>query len=247
MLIYPYKPASKSAKALSELLGARRIKHNNSRFIGRARKTVINWGCSSLPPEVMKCNVINRPEAVSLCANKLRFFQHLADTDVAIPEWTQDMDIAREWTEGSTVVERHVLTGNSGAGIRLVDNPEEVQQAPLYTKYKPKKAEYRVHVFRGEVLLVQQKVKRADVPADEINWKIRNHDGGFIFQQNNIEVPDGIIEQSIAAVQHVGLDFGAVDIIYNKREDLSYVLEINTAPGLMGTTGERYAEAFRRV
>ena len=58
---------------------------------------------------------------------------------------------------------------------------------------------------------------------------------------------DGIIEQSIAAVQHVGLDFGAVDIIYNQREDSSYVLEINTAPGLMGTTGERYAEAFGNI
>jgi D-alanine-D-alanine ligase-like ATP-grasp enzyme len=40
------------------------------------------------------------------------------------------------------------------------------------------------------------------------------------------------------------LDFGAVDIIYNAKRNECYVLEVNTAPGLEGTTVEKYATKF---
>ena len=42
----------------------------------------------------------------------------------------------------------------------------------------------------------------------------------------------------------VGLKFGAVDLIWNELENKSYVLEINTAPGLTGATLEKYAQAI---
>jgi len=51
---------------------------------------------------------------------------------------------------------------------------------------------------------------------------------------------------ALAAVSALGLDFGAVDIIYNEHENQYYVLEVNTAPGLEGTTVEKYAEAFAK-
>ena len=76
--------------------------------------------------------------------------------------------------EGNTVVARTILNGNSGAGIVLVENEEQLVDAPLYTVYIPKKQEYRVHVFRGQVLDVQRKARKQDVPDDEVNWKIRN-------------------------------------------------------------------------
>jgi glutathione synthase/RimK-type ligase-like ATP-grasp enzyme len=51
----------------------------------------------------------------------------------------------------------------------------------------------------------------------------------------------------LAAVSALGLDFGAVDIIWNEREDKCYVLEVNTAPGLQGSTLENYANAIMEV
>ena len=42
----------------------------------------------------------------------------------------------------------------------------------------------------------------------------------------------------------VGLKIGAVDIIWNELENKCYVLEINTAPGLEGTTLVKYTEAI---
>ena len=72
MLIYPYNPKSASAKVLSKALSARRIKHNSTTFIGRARKKVINWGACNVPDEVMKCQVWNHPHSVEVCADKQR-------------------------------------------------------------------------------------------------------------------------------------------------------------------------------
>ena len=48
------------------------------------------------------------------------------------------------------------------------------------------------------------------------------------------------------AVEALGLDFGAVDIMYH--ENTFYVLEVNTAPGLTRTrTLEAYANEIRRL
>ena len=49
------------------------------------------------------------------------------------------------------------------------------------------------------------------------------------------------------AIKVLGLDFGAVDIIYNKQEDKWYVLEVNTAPGIYGTTLDKYVNAIMRA
>jgi len=42
------------------------------------------------------------------------------------------------------------------------------------------------------------------------------------------------------------LDFGAVDVVFNSKEKLAYVLEINTAPGLTGSTLDGYVERLRK-
>jgi glutathione synthase/RimK-type ligase-like ATP-grasp enzyme len=47
------------------------------------------------------------------------------------------------------------------------------------------------------------------------------------------------------AVAALGLDFGGVDVIWNERRQMAYVLEVNTACGLEGQTVNDYAEAFR--
>ena len=51
---------------------------------------------------------------------------------------------------------------------------------------------------------------------------------------------------AVDCVNHIGLDFGAVDIIYNNRDDVCYLLEVNTAPGLQGTTLEKYKDAVEK-
>ncbi len=250
MVIYPYKAGSQSAKDLAGGLGAKRIKHEGSKFKGRAGKVVINWGSSKLPAELTKCRVINKPEAVATAANKLSFFAAIVE-HASVPNYTTKRDEALAWVlEGKVVVARTILNGNSGAGIVLVEREVDLVDAPLYTEYVPKKQEYRVHVFNGEVIDVQRKARKQDVPDDEVNWKIRNMANGFIFARGEDalgNVPQDVIDQAVLAVETLGLDFGAADVIYNDKQAKAYVLECNTAPGLTGTTLEKYVKAFKNI
>jgi len=45
---------------------------------------------------------------------------------------------------------------------------------------------------------------------------------------------------ALQACQALGLNSGAVDIIWNEKENKCYVLEVNTAPGIEGTTCKKY-------
>lgn len=246
MILYPYKPGSESSKALADALGIKRISHRNSRFKGSPDKVVINWGASDVPEEVAKCNILNKPEAVAIACNKLDFFEE-AGRMARIPAYTTDIDEARQWYEdGHDILCRTKLNGYGGDGIVLTSEHQGVVEAPLYVLYIPKKSEYRVHVFRGQVVDVQRKARRSDVPDDKINWKIRNMEGGFVFARGEAlgDVPEDVLIHSVYAVSACGLDFGAVDVIFNEKHQKAYVLEVNTAPGLSGATLEGYVKRF---
>lgn len=245
MLIYPYRKGSKSVKALREA-GFKTIKLENSRFKGRENKVVVNYGSSRLPEEVLKCRVINSPEAVSKAANKLLAFKAMAEYGVRVPFFTESL-VEAQRIVGQSVVVRHKLTGHSGEGIEIVKLTDILPEAPLYVQYIKKKEEYRVHVFMGEVIDVQRKARKREVPDEEVNWQVRNLDGGFIYAREGVELAEEPCLQAIAAVEALGLDFGAVDIIWNENSDTYYVLEVNTAPGLTGTTLGKYVEAFKGV
>lgn len=250
LIVYPYKPGSNSARELARALGAKRISHKNSRFRGKPEKTVINWGASNVPEEVGKCTLINSPDAVKRASDKLKFFEN---AECRTPWWTTSWIEAVEFKEeeNATIVVRHVLNGHSGEGIELVEPGEYMpEDAPLYTAYVPKKNEYRVHIFRGQVIDVQRKARKRDVPDDQVNWKVRNNANGFVFARNGEalgEVPEDVLLQATDAVTSLGLDFGAADVVFNERSGLAFVLEVNTAPGLEGTTLENYTAAFNAL
>lgn len=248
-MIYSYNFASESAKLLSEATGFKRIKPEGSKFKGSKNKFVINWGSSEVPEEVEKCMIINHPNAVKIAANKLKFFYHVKDT-VSIPEFTKEVEEAKQWVEnGDTVFGRKTLTGHSGEGIFILREESDFKNAPIcpvYTKYIPKKDEYRVHVVMDEIVDVRRKAIRQGVNPKAINFKIRSFNNGFIFVKNDVNPPKQVIEEALKAVKACGLHFGAVDVIFNNFRDKAYVLEVNTAPGLEGSSVETYAEAFKK-
>ena len=144
---------------------------------------------------------------------------------------------------------RETLTGHSGEGIVLIASQEEWDQyshtrAKMYVKYVPKKDEYRIHVSGGEVIDQQRKAKRSDFSAENVNWQVRNHHNGFVFVREGVEPPEAVIESALQSVSLCGLDFGAVDVIWNNHRSKAYVLEINTAPGLENTTADNYATSL---
>lgn len=250
LIIWAAKGMFKSAYKLKVALQAEIqrkvlvVRSNSPRFKARFSDVIINWG-NSRWPNFRLAECINDPDSISIAVNKLKTFQALTGK-CNIPEWTTDKEIAEDWIEADEnafVIGRKTLTGFGGKGIELFNQCVIKEAFPLYVKYKKKKEEFRVHVFKGEVIDITQKKKRKDFEG-EVNTKIRNYANGWVYCREAIEVPNDLQEQACIAIRSLGLDFGAVDIIWNEKENKSYVLEINTAPGLEGTTIESYKNAI---
>lgn len=250
MFIYPYKVGSKSVKNLKEGAGYKIIRREGSKYKGGSHKVVLNWGNRTLPEEVLKSEVLNFPPAVALASDKLAFFNAAHET-VQVPSFTTDKGLAHQWMadSGGTIVVRETLSGHSGEGIVLIDSENEWEEydhsrAKMYVEYIPKKEEYRVHVMGGQVIDVQRKARRNDFPNNAVNWKIRNHSNGFVFAREGVSPDKDVLDQSLKAIDATGLDFGAVDVIWNAHRGKAYVLEINTAPGLEGSTVLNYIKGL---
>lgn len=248
IFVLPYNSASASAKLLATALGATRLRTTNSRYRYRDGDVIICWGNTgkSLTREMNRAIIFNRPDAVSTATNKVLAFQAMIQAGVSIPPVTNDIMEARQWAqEGSKVVCRTIVDGHEGRGIVIATTPQEVVQAPLYTKYVKKRAEYRVHVVNGHAIAVQRKVLRKGI--ENPNFDVRNSANGFVFQRNNIDVPRQVVTEAINAVDAMDLYFGAVDVIWNDNQQMAYVLEVNTAPGIEGSTVQDYARAFNAL
>jgi len=242
--IEPYKLWSGGAKALGEHVGILRATPRQVRRHGDF-DVVINWGRSE---RRFNAKYINAPEAVAVASDKLRTAEALREHGVPSPDYTTDRKDVLVWQEeGHTVLCRTLLRASQGRGIVLVVPGQNVPYAPLYVKYVKKSTEYRVHVAFGKVVDVQQKKRRLEVPDDKVNWQIRNNHNGFVFARDGVVAPDSAREAAIRAVAALGLDFGAVDLGWNDKAGEPTVYEVNTAPGLEGSTLETYAKAFKEA
>lgn len=254
IFIAPYKMGSKSAKQLANTFGAKRIKTEGSSYKVKPSHVVLNWGRGEDFTDNISSVAINPPSAIAMVSNKLKFFLKMKEEGLEeiIPPFTDSLEQAIVWKEkADAVVERHKLQGHSGEGIRIVEGDMAVQVAPLYTKYLKKKDEYRIHCARVgndlKIFDIQRKARRKDTPDEEVNWQVRNHENGFIYARDGFEAPKSVLDVAAAIFSKTGLDFGAVDIIYNESQDRAYALEVNTAPGLEGTTLDNYVNVLSEI
>lgn len=249
--ILPYKPGSASVRKLKTALDAKLIKLTNSRYRPSDNHLVINWGNSTRPAVLEGVQLLNEPEAVAVASNKLKAFQVMKEAGVITVPFTTDRLETVNWLR--TYI-RTKLTGHSGEGIVVTEGEFDSNfvSAPLYTKGIENHGEYRVHVFDGEVILYQKKSRRVDGNGDVVTAEgedalVRNLATNWIYRTGHLERTERIEALAIQAVQALGLDFGAVDIIKDERGTV-YVLEVNTAPGISNTeTGEAYINAFKSL
>jgi len=242
--IEPYKTWSGGAKRLGRRAGILRATPRQIKRHGDF-DTIINWGRSE---RRFNGNYINEPEAVGNASDKSVAVGLFKQNKVPTPEFTSDAEEVRLWLtkNGWDVLARTLTRASGGRGIQLLraeENPK-VPKAPLYTQYVKKTDEYRVHVWQGEVIDVQQKRRNKAIPDERVNWQIRNHDNGFIYARGDVDCPKCVTDSAIRAVSALVLDFGAVDLGYNVKAGECTVYEVNTAPGLEGSTLDRYYSAL---
>lgn len=241
--IEPYKTWSGGARRLGQRAGILRATPQQVREHGDF-DLVINWGRTE---RRFNGDYLNEPEKVRNASDKLACCKIFKEHKVPTPEFTESKGHAQRWlNDGTTVVARKMLRASGGRGIVLCtpEGDTQLPAAPLYTKYIKKSDEYRIHVFDGRVIDSQQKRRNTDVPDDQVDWQIRNHDRGFIFARSDVSPPICVTDAAILAVSACGLDLGAVDIGYNRKRDKCRVYEVNTAPGLEGSTLDSYYTAL---
>lgn len=128
---------------------------------------------------------------------------------------------------------------NHMGGTDLLHPPA---QPDYFVKKETFVREFRVHSFKGRSIRAGVKQPREGF-AQPHEW-VRSWDGGWRISYDGATIRQAHRDIAHAAVNALGLDFGAVDI--GERADRSLVvLEVNRAPGLEGGTIAAYANAIR--
>lgn len=238
--LYKTRP-SDTAIALVRAKAIRRI------IPGKSKPTlVLNYGATKPLPNY-NGDYLNHPKAVQAAADKIKTFELLDEANISIVPWTTVKEEAQSWLEKSMVVARTLTRASEGRGAVFVSPGEELPNAPLYTKYIKKQAEFRVNVAFGTIINIRQKRRRTDFEG-EVNNLCRSHSNGWVFCSEGVDKNnEALCSLGISSVVALGLDFGAVDILYNAHYNAYYVLEVNSAPGMEGETLTNFIEALKNV
>jgi len=171
---------------------------------------------------------------------------------------------------------RTLLASHSGKGIIIVNEGDNIPPAQLYTEKLPIGEEYRLHFFRdydnmilsekpetnysfhadslkysNHLFHTQQKKKMTTEKLAELgftfNENVKSYENGWVFAINDIVPIKNVILQEIKMLaRNIPLDFFAIDVNIDKNGNWQ-VIEINTAPGLEGTTLEKYTQEFNNL
>jgi hypothetical protein len=180
--------------------------------------------------------------------NKLAQYEWFKQQGLSALEFTTSGYTANDWyAEGKVVFGRKYLNSSCGKGIIIFD-PSIVEgfapnNCPVYTVYKKKKREFRVHVFKDTVVSVVEKRKKVGW-TDQRDTKVRNLANGYIFCQQVENEPAGLRELALKVAGVSPSDFRGVDIGYNERNDELFIIEVNSAPGITGTNIRKYVEGI---
>lgn len=257
--IRPPRRASQSAREIAGRLGARLIRRTNSRYRYRPGHRIINWG-NPLPIDAPLTYVYNTPEAVALAIDKPSTWITLKTHGVPTVEYTWDHAEALRWMreDNARVMARRQLRASQGRGIEVYSRDGTAHTQPMfemfdeggvYVKvfgYNPQHVtEYRCAVCNGEVIDFAQKKRRSNHEG-RIDPYIRSHRNGWVFCREAVDLPDHAAIAATEAVEALGLDFGAVDLGVHGDGGVC-IYEVNTAPGIEGTSHTRWADALGQL
>lgn len=195
----------------------------------RRPQRMIRWGNRGESRFNAVGGVLNSRSALNDASNKGRSLELLTNAGISVPPAATRFD--GELLVGRT--ETHV----GGSGFYLITSQRDFDLARQhlhcthFMAYIPTQREYRIHVFNGAVIGAGEKLMSTDGTCTSLH--IRNVGTGWTFRYANIDrIPREAERAAVEAVQALGLNFGAVDLLKSTGNNL-YVLEVNTAPSLV--------------
>ena len=205
--------------------------------------------------------VIDNPEAIRTCSDKVNMYLHLMRSEVPIPR--TELLVRKELVPadamayferlGAQIVLKEPSTSNSHR-VKKVHRVEDfLQTARAYLKmadelvvqeYVESEEDWRIGVLNGRFLFASRYVlpRESDqvlaVDSEEIPYY-------GIEMVRDDEVPGGAIDLAIQACQAIGSGLFSVDI--KERQGKMYVIEVNDNPSLECGEGILYPDIFERI
>jgi carbamoylphosphate synthase large subunit len=254
-------------KMLASLHKGRVIGGYPNRFASTLRKNtpdcVINLGTTG---EISyKGKIVNPRDMVRSASNKRAARIAFQEADVPAPQlFLRGSDV----TKAELPVIGRTSYHNKGKGFWFCKTLAEVQRAvergaTHFLEFVPKTREYRVHAFCKKKAFGKEDRKADDYASVKLVEKVwqgkdkpdpkkvqKNHEFGWVFlgqqdrREEELDVVRFAAKQAMAAL---GLDFGAVDVMYKIMDKRPYVLEVNSTPSLADETADTCEVYAKRI
>lgn len=254
-------------KMLAGMHGGKVLGGYPKRFAGILRKSkpshVINLGTTG---EIsFDGSIVNPKEMVRAASNKRQARIAFQEADVPSPKlFLRGSSI----TKADLPVVGRTSYHNKGKGFWFCKTLAEVRRAvdrgaTHFLEFVPKTREYRVHTFCKKNTFGKESRETEDYVSVKLVEKVwqgknkpdprqvqKNHEFGWVFlgqqdrREEELDVVRYAAKQAIAAL---GLDFGAVDVMYKIKDKRPYVLEVNSTPSLADDTADTCEVYAKRI
>ena len=166
----------------------------------------------------------------------------LAGSGIDVPTITQSKEVVRGWLKDGYAVWGRKYNHTQALDVRVPGGRGFLEKSDFWVRIIPEPfEEYRQHILCGRAIARGKKVQTGPTT---LVFGARNRRNGWTLQRD-VPVPPQVRECARGAVEALGYDFGAVDVIF--KNDVATVLEVNKAPGLDMKTASAYVEGFMKV
>ncbi len=215
------------------------------------KNVILRLGSGTLTEQITKLPVdleINTSEACILSNNKKKMKEAFNVHDVKTAEWSPmnlveaSINDEDEWPYFPAII-KHVHS-SQGNGIYYIRDREELLDfisnnvnsllSYIIEKYYTYVKEYRLHVDADGCFYASRKMLKRDA---EERWHRHDNNSVWILPENELfDKPENweeIVQESIKAMNAIGLDMCAIDIkTQSKRNPDFIILETNSGPSL---------------
>lgn len=206
---------------------------------------IIMWGTRIALPFPKGVIIYNKPRNAAKASNKSIARALFEKNKIATPKLIKDKDLFKTMYPVIIRKSQH----RAGIGFYVANNDVEafkIMKAlhPDYyiSEVYPKTEEYRIHCACGKALLVKRKPEPEDKSV--IAWNFHQNELPWTTIQRK-DYDHEMVSLALNAMDTIGLDFGAVDVMSNpKLEQKHVVVEINTAPSYTPYLIEKYGAFF---
>lgn len=164
------------------------------------------------------------------------------------------------------IIAKHIY-GSRGEGNFKLDNQQQLESWMkgktlsnyIFEKFYSYSKEYRLHVTKDGCFYTCRKMLKEETPEDK-RWFRNDSNSVWIVEENpEFDKPSNwnqVIEESVKALNSIGLDVGAIDLKIQSTKDKKgksrenpefIIIEINSAPSFGNITKQKYLEIIPKI